>query len=107
MILNANATVINILTRVLDLAKWDSGEFAVDMVLFPIMRFFKSIALYAKAKGIIVEGLDQVNPALHVRADEHILKQAATNLVSNASKFSNGQPVSVVVTFERTNHEES
>jgi len=89
------------------LAKWESGEFTVDLMLFPIIRLFKSIALYAKAKdGVIVEGLDQVDRTLHVRADEHLLKQAATNLVSNASKFSNSLPVFVVVTFTQTNREE-
>ena len=107
MILGANVTVINILNRVLDLAKWESGEFPVDIKSFPIARLFKSIALYAKATGVTFhEGLEHVEPTWRVRADEHLLKQAVINLVSNASKFSNDQPISVIVTFKPTNHKE-
>ena len=100
-ILQANKTVANILTRVLDLAKWEAGSFPADVSLFPIKRLFDSIAAYAQAKGATVEGLASVESTWYAKADEHLLNQAATNLVSNACKFSQDQPVSVRVAFEQ------
>merc|ERR1719201_2730834 len=55
IILNANKTVTEMLHRLLDLAKWESGEFSIDMALFPLVRLFQSIAAYAQAKGATVE----------------------------------------------------
>ena len=101
MILNANTTVTTILNRVLDLAKWESGQFPVDMALFPITRLFKSIASYAKAKRATVEGLASIQPTWYATADEHLLKQAATNLVSNAAKFGESRPLTVTMAFEQ------
>merc|ERR1719476_737482 len=105
MILNCNTTVTKILNRVLDLAKWELGEFPIDATMFPISRLFKGIAAYAQANGATVEGLDSVKATWQVWADEHLLKQAATNLISNASKFSNGQPLRVRVAFTQMDHE--
>merc|ERR1719201_1649608 len=106
IILNANKAVTEILSRLLDLAKWDSGEFSIDTALFPIMRLFQGIAAYAKANGATVEGLESIQPTWHVEADENLLKQVATNLVSNASKFSDGRAFVVSVAFEQTNDKE-
>ena len=101
--LDANSTVNNILNRVLDLSKWESNEIPVDVSLFSILRLFTSIALYAraKAKNATVEGLAIIKPTWFARADQHLLKQAATNLISNAAKFSDGRPISVVMLFEQ------
>merc|ERR1711934_1346669 len=60
----------------------------------------------AKAKGATVEGLESIQPTWHVEADENLLKQVATNLVSNASKFSDGRAFVVSVAFEQTNDKE-
>ena len=106
MILDANRTVTTILSQVLDLAKWESGDFPINATLFPIMRLFEAIATYAKATGASVEGLASILPTWYVRADEQVLKQAATNLLSNASKFSEGRPVVIVFAFEHTNDKE-
>ena len=51
IILDANKAVTDILNQILDLAKWESGEFSIDVDLFPIAQLFQSIAAYAKAKG--------------------------------------------------------
>merc|ERR1719201_1740289 len=106
IILDANKAVTEILNQLLDLAKWESGEFSIDADLFPIMRLFQSIAAYAKAKGATVEGLASIQPTWHVQADENLLKQVAINLVSNASKFSDGRAFVVSVAFEQTNDKE-
>jgi len=106
IILDANKAVTEMLNQLLDLAKWESGEFSIDADLFPIMRLFQSIAAYAKAKGATVEGLESIQPTWHVQADEKLLKQVATNLVSNASKFSDGRAFVVSVAFEQTNDKE-
>merc|ERR1719201_1134949 len=106
IILDANKAVTEILNQLLDLAKWESGEFSIDADLFPIMRLFQSIAAYAKAKGATVEGLASIQPTWHVQADENLLKQVAINLVSNASKFSEGRAFVVSVAFEQTNNKE-
>ena len=105
MILNANATVTTILNRVLDLAKWESGEFPVDNTLFSIYGLFKTIAVFAEAKGALVAGLESVQRTWFVRADEHLLKQAATNLASNASKFGQNRPVNVTLSFTQSTHD--
>jgi CheY-like chemotaxis protein len=70
------------------------------------MRLFKNIAAYAEAKGATVDGLALIEPIWYAIADEHLLKQAATNLISNASKFSNGLPVRIIVSFEQSNQKE-
>merc|ERR1719174_3503293 len=106
IILDANKTVTEMLHRLLDLAKWESGEFSIDKALFPIMRLFQSIVAYANANGATVEGLESIQPTWHVEADEQLLKQVATNLVSNASKFSEGRAFVVSVAFEQTNDKE-
>merc|ERR1719174_2153197 len=103
MILDFNSTVTTILDRVLGMAKWESGNIQIDTKPFPISRLFGTVASYAQAKGATVEALAPVEPTWHVTADEHLLKQAATNLVSNAAKFSDGQPVHVAVAFEQMN----
>ena len=107
MILNCNATVTKILNRVLDLAKWESGEFPIEAHLFPIVRLFKSIAAYAQAKGAVVEGLASIEPTWEVKADEHLLKQAATNLVSNAAKFANKSPLRVAFSFKQISNSQA
>jgi len=89
---------------VLDLAKWESGEFPIEATLFPIARLFKSIAAYAEAKGAVVSGLASVESTWEVKADEHLLKQAVTNLVSNAAKFANKSPLRVTFAFKQINH---
>ena len=106
MILNANKTVDAILGRVSDLAKWEASEFPVKATFLPVNTLFKHIAAYATSNGVKVEGLDVDDSALHVKADEHLLNQAVSNLVSNALKFGDGQPVSVSISFEKTNGEE-
>merc|ERR1719174_2426158 len=102
IILDSNKAVTEILNQLLNLAKWESGEFSVDAGLFPIMRLFQSIVAYAEANGATVEGLESIQPTWHVEADEQLLKQVATNLVSNASKFSEGRAFVVSVAFEQT-----
>merc|ERR1719353_955875 len=104
MILNCNTTVTTILNRVLDLAKWELGEFPIDATMFPILRLFKAIAAYAQANDATVVGLDSLEPTWQVEADEHLLKQAATNLISNASKFSKGLPLRVCLEFKQMGH---
>ena len=106
MIMNANANVTKILNQVLELVKWESDEFPVNIAFFPILRLFKSIAAYARAKDVVVDGLALIEPTWQAAADEHVLKQAATNLVSNASKFSDGSAVSVSMAFEQVNDKE-
>merc|ERR1719362_2033544 len=106
MMLGSNTTVITILDRALDLAKWESGEFPINTTLFPAVRLFQSIAWYAQAKGVTVEGRAAIKPTWHVTADEHLLKQAATNLISNAVKFGDGKPVQVLVALEEKKGED-
>ena len=101
MIMSANSTVTNILTRVLDLAKWETGEFPVHLAYTPLHRFFKRIEAYAKAKNATVEGLDAVEQALQVNTDEHLFHQAVTNLISNADKFRLNKDLLVTLTFEK------
>jgi len=50
---------------------------------------------------------DSVKENCYITADEHLLKQAATNLVSNASKFGENQPLSIDLEFEQTNDHEA
>ena len=102
LILDGNATVTAILDRVLDLAKWESGKFPVHVSFFPLLRLFKSLAAFATAKGGTVLGLDSVGPTWRVKADEHLLKQACTNLISNAAKFCDATPVVVTCSFVRS-----
>merc|ERR1719362_1889795 len=106
MMLGSNTTVITILDRALDLAKWESGEFPINTTLFPAVRLFQSIAWYGQAKGVTVEGRAAIKPTWHVTADEHLLKQAATNLISNAVKFGDGKPVQVLVALEEKKGED-
>ena len=100
MMLGANTTVHNILDQAVDLARWESDACPIDATLFSVVGLFNAIA---KASGATVRGLTRVEPTWHVRADEYLLKQSVNNLVSNASKFSNGKPVYIDVAFERTN----
>ena len=105
MMMNANTNVNAILSDALDVVKWESGQFVVNFVTFPIMRLFENIASYATAKGVIVKGLTSVIATLHVGADEHLLHKAAINLVSNACKYGRGLPVNVAMAFEKTDTE--
>ena len=107
LILTAHRTVSTLLSRVFDLAKWESGEFPINKTLFPITRLFEAIAACAQANSATVEGLASIMPTWHARADEELLKQAATNLVSNAFKFSDGRAVVVVLAFEQTTDREA
>ena len=52
MILDANTTVTTILNQVLDFAKWQSGEFKIESILFPITRLFAAIVSYAPTPGV-------------------------------------------------------
>ena len=63
-------------------------------------------ACFAEAKGGIVRGLEAIDLNLHVNADEHLIKQACTNLISNAAKFCETSQVVVHVTFERSESED-
>ena len=102
LILDANATVTSILNHVLELAKWESGEFPIDAALFPMKRLFKSVAHYGAAKGATIRGVESIKDTWYVKADEHILKQACTNLISNADKFRANSPVTVTFSFEQS-----
>ena len=107
MILGANTTVNTILNCALDLAKWESGEFPVHISYFPIKRLFKAVAMYAQSRGAIIEGLASVESVWCVKADEHLLKQAATNLISNALKFGQNRPVKISMLFEQESDTEA
>ena len=102
MMMNATANVNTILDDAVDLARWESGQCLVNFASFPITRLFKSIASYATEKVIVVEELTPISPTWHVSADEHLLNKAVANLVSNAWKYGQGRPISVVMAFEKT-----
>ena len=89
--------------RVLDLAKWESGEFSVSMCLVSLQRLFKRIAACAITRNALVEGLDGVATTIHVYTDEYLLYQAAANVISNGDTFRQGKDLVVVLGFEKSN----
>jgi signal transduction histidine kinase/ActR/RegA family two-component response regulator len=101
LILSANTTVTSILNHVLELAKWESGELPIDTALFPIIRLVKAAASYAAAKGATIRGIESINDTWYIKADEHILKQAYTNLISNGDKFRDNTDLTVTFSFEK------
>jgi len=101
-----NTNISAILDDSVVLMKWHSGQLRANFVSFPIARLFNSIASYATEKGLDVGGLPPIIPTCHVTADEHLLNKAATNLISNAYKYGQGYPMSVVMAFEKTDDEE-
>ena len=96
-----NANVSAILGDSMNLAKWHSGQFLAKFVPFPIVRLLKSIASYATEKGLVVGALPPVMSTWYVTADEHLLNKAVTNLISNACKYGQGEPASMVMAFEK------
>ena len=101
MLLSANSTVDSILHRVVALSKWESGDFHIDYVLFPAIRLFKAIAEHAEDKGAVVKGLDKIEPTWFICANEELLINATSDLISNATKFGGREPMKVTMALEQ------
>mmetsp|Transcript_24517 Transcript_24517/g.73583 ORF Transcript_24517/g.73583 Transcript_24517/m.73583 type:complete len:581 (+) Transcript_24517:173-1915(+) len=103
VIISANHTVTSILNSILDLAKWDSGEFPTAKTLVRVDDLLRDVARFgeAKARGtpVAFRTAARVPAALAVRADGVVLKQAVTNLVSNALKFTERGSVTLEAAF--------
>ncbi|MDD2729983.1 MASE3 domain-containing protein [Malikia sp.] len=89
-ILNSGQTLLTLLNDILDMAKVDSGKLVLESTVFDPARMLgelKSLfATSARSKGLRIEfrGLGKAN---HYRGDPHRLHQMASNLITNAIKF--------------------
>lgn len=89
-ILNSGQTLLTLLNDILDVAKVDAGKLVLESTVFePAQMLDEMLSLFAASaqdKGLTIEcrWLGQVS---HYRGDPHRLRQMASNLISNAIKF--------------------
>jgi PAS domain S-box-containing protein len=89
-ILNSGQTLLALLNDILDMAKVDAGKLALEATVFDPAQWLGELkALFsvsAQDKGLDIEFRWQ-GKARHYRGDPHRLQQMASNLISNAIKF--------------------
>lgn len=90
-ILTSGRTLLTLLNDILDLSKVEAGKLAIHLaVVDPEQILQETRHLFldsARAKGLSVEASWEGPVGLRYRADPHRLGQMLTNLLSNATKF--------------------
>ncbi len=102
LIRSSGATLERLLTDILDSAKIEAGQVALEETTFDLKHTVNDIALLWRAKAedhgvALVFDLDPAAPK-YVSGDAVRLRQILTNLVSNALKFTERGTVSLKVT---------
>jgi len=101
------ATLLQLVNDVLDLAKMDAGQMALQLSPVRLTRLtdevFASFQLAAAAKGIKLVNRTAWVPALLL--DEHRFRQILFNLVGNAVKFTDRGSVTVSASYSWTDLE--
>ena len=89
-ILNSGQTLLTLLNDILDVAKVDAGKLVLESIVFePAQMLDEMLSLFvasAQEKGLAIEGR-WLGQASHYRGDPHRFRQMASNLISNAIKF--------------------
>ena len=87
----SSATLLQLISDVLDVSKIESGQMAVESVVFcPLDIFEDAIRSYAAAatnKGLQIYGLADARLPSVLRGDPGRIRQIINNLLSNAIKF--------------------
>merc|ERR1740117_1415350 len=99
--LSSTSTVTAILSRVLDLAAVENGKFAAPKVSFRLQELVDSVALFgqnAVARGVEFKSAIVGEADIRVFGSQHILKQAVTNILSNAAKYTPSGSVTLTCT---------
>ncbi len=89
-ILNSGQTLLTLLNDILDMAKVDAGKLVLEATVFdPVQMLGELQSLFATSahsKGLTIE-CRWHGEARHYRGDPHRLFQMASNLITNAIKF--------------------
>ena len=90
IILNSGQMLLTLLNDILDMAKVDSGKLVLEAAVFDpaqLLSELKSLfSTSAHSKGLEIE-FRWLGGARRYRGDPHRLRQMATNLITNAIKF--------------------
>ncbi|MCX7252339.1 MAG: PAS domain S-box protein [Burkholderiales bacterium] len=90
IILNSGQTLLTLLNDILDMAKVDSGKLVLEAAVFDPAQLLGELnslfATSAQGKGLDIE-FRRLGGARHYRGDPHRLRQMASNLITNAIKF--------------------
>ncbi|MCP3933496.1 MAG: hypothetical protein GY705_30875, partial [Bacteroidetes bacterium] len=92
----SSENLLNLITRMLDLAKLESGQMQLNFVLGDVVAYLKyqvdSIKSYAQSKSVLLHFLTEMD-VFEMDYDPEKLQQILSNLLSNAIKFTpeNGQ----------------
>lgn len=89
-ILNSGQTLLTLLNDILDVAKVDAGKLVLESTVFePAQMLDEMLSLFvasAQDKGLEIE-CRWLGQTSHYRGDPHRFRQMASNLISNAIKF--------------------
>ncbi len=91
MVRRNGQNLLNLVNRILDLAKLESGHMELDLKKGDILGYLRyltdSFNSYAKSKNIHLQFLTELD-ALEMNYDADKIRHILTNLISNALKFS-------------------
>jgi CheY-like chemotaxis protein len=97
--------LLGLINDILDMSKIEAGRVALHPVTFDLSGFLKDLAsmfsMRAESKGLLLEVIEEGEPARYIVADEGKIRQALINLIGNALKFTDRGWVRLRVSVNR------